>query len=259
MFRRHLFTSLILTAIIGLGLGIVYPLVVLGIGQVAFPYRANGSLISRNGKVVGSALLGQEFLDNKGNPDARYFQPRPSAAGNGYDPTASGATNLGPSDPRLVGFIPGFNAVDLDGNSSATNPFATKDDPYCVPTDAKTGSAVTSPSAGQQYAKNSDGTYVCYANTVPERAIAYRQLNGLAADARVPVDAVTASGSGLDPDISRANADVQAARVASARKLPLATVTGLISQHTNSPQWGFLGEKTVNVLDLNLALDALHA
>jgi len=258
MFRRHLLTSVILTVIVGLALGIIYPLVVTGIGEVVFPYRANGSLISVKGKVVGSALLGQEFLDSKGNPDPRYFQPRPSAAGAGYDPTSSGASNLGPSDPRLVGFIPGFNTVDLSGNPSATNPFATRDDPYCVPTDDQ-GDPVTSPAAGQKYAKNSDGSYACDPNTVPERVLAYRQLNNLPATTKVPVDAVTASGSGLDPDITVGNADLQAARVASARSLSLATVMALISQHTNSPQWGFMGEKTVNVLDLNLALNGLHS
>jgi K+-transporting ATPase ATPase C chain len=257
MFRRHLVTSVALTAMVAVALGLVYPLTVYGVGQVAFKSRANGSFITRNGKVVGSALIGQEFLDKMGNPDPRYFQPRPSAAGNGYDPTASGATNLGPSDPRLVGFLPGFNTVDLDGNPSATNPFATKDDPYCVPLDEK-GNAVPSPSTGQKYTKNLDGTYACSSNTVPERVSAYRSLNTLPADAKVPVDAVTASASGLDPDISVANAQTQAARVADARKVPLATVMSLVHAHTNSQQWGFLGEKTVNVLDLNLALDALH-
>jgi len=259
MFRRHLFTSLVLTAIVGIGLGIIYPVAVWGIGQVAFPWRANGSIITRNGKDIGSALLGQEFLDSKGNPEPQYFQPRPSDAGAGYDPTASGASNLGPSDPRLDGFIPGFNTVDLNGNASATNPFATNADPYCVPTDATTGDPVAAPSAGEKYAKNSDGSYVCDPNTVPERVLAYRQFNNLASTVQVPVDAVTASGSGLDPDISVANADLQAARVATARHLPLATVMALIHSHTNAPQWGFIGEKTVNVFDLNLALDALRA
>jgi K+-transporting ATPase ATPase C chain len=257
MFRRHVLTSVILTLIVGLGLGLVYPLVVTAVGEVAFPYRANGSLISRNGKVVGSALLGQEFLDTKGNPDPRYFQPRPSAAGEGYDPTASGASNLGPSDPRLVGFLPGFNSVGLDGSPSATNPFATSADPYCVPTDTS-GDVVTSPSTGQTYAKNPDGSYVCDSNTVPERALAYRQLNNLAAAVNVPIDAVTASASGLDPDISVDNADLQAARVASARGLTVTAVMALIHRHTDSPQLGVLGERTVNVVDINLALDALR-
>ncbi len=257
MIRRHLFTSVILTLVVGLGLGVVYPAAVWAVSRVAFPWRANGSFVKKNGKIVGSALLGQEFLDNKGNPDVRYFQPRPSSAGAGYDPTSSSASNLGPSNPKLVGFISGLNTVDLNGNPSATNPFATKDDPYCVPVD-DSGNPVTSPSAGQKYSKNSDGSYVCDSSTVPERVLAYRQLNNLAADVKVPVDAVTGSGSGLDPDISVANADLQAARVAAARKMPVGTVLALIKSHTNTPQWGFLGERTVNVLDLNLALDALN-
>jgi len=104
---------------------------------------------------------------------------------------------------------------------------------------------------------NPDGTYACYSSTVPERVLAYRQLNNLAPKVKVPVDAVTASASGLDPDISIANARLQAPRVAAARNLPVATVLGLVNRHVNGYQWGFLGEKTVNVVDLNLALDGL--
>jgi K+-transporting ATPase ATPase C chain len=258
MFRRHLITSLALTAVVAVALGLLYPLAMTGVGKVAFPWRTQGSYLKVNGKVVGSALIGQEFLGKDGNADPKYFQPRPSAAGNGDDPTASGASNLGPSDPKLVGFIPGFNTVALDGNTSKTNPFATKDDPYCVPTDP-TGTAVTSPSAGQKYQRNADGSYACYPNTVPERVAAYRQLNGLPDSTAIPVDAVTGSASGLDPDISVANADLQAARVAKARGVPVSEVEHVVATHTNSPQLGVLGEKTVNVLDLNLALDALHA
>src|SRR4029077_3655070 len=129
-------------------------------------------------------------------------------------------------------------------------------DPYCVPTDTK-GNPVTAPAAGQTYAKASDGSYLCDSNTVPERAIAFRQLNGLPADAKVPVDAATASGSGLDPDISVQHAQDQAAPVAAARHLPVATVNSLINQHISDRAWGILGERTVNVLDLNLALDRL--
>jgi K+-transporting ATPase ATPase C chain len=258
--RRQLLTAAAATLVLGLITGILYPLAVWAIGQGAFNYRANGSFTKdAKGHVIGSALIGQEFLDNKGNPLPQYFQPRPSAAGTGYTANASAASNLGPGDPRLVGFIPGLNTVDLSGNTSATNVFATADDPYCVPTDAKTGNPVTSPSAGQQYGKNQDGSYVCDANTVPERAIAYRQLNGLDPKAIVPVDAVTASFSGLDPDISIANADVQAARVAKARNLPLDTVMRMISSHTNGRLLDVIGERTINVLDLNLALDRVHS
>jgi K+-transporting ATPase ATPase C chain len=244
-----------LTLAMAVLLGLVYPAVVWGIGQGTMSHRANGSFITQNGKVVGSPLIGQNFNGADGNPDPKYFQPRPSNAGKGYDPTASAASNLGPGDPRLVGFQPGFNTVDLKGNPSKTNPFATADDPYCVPTDPD-GNPVISPSDGQKYAMK-DGTYVCDSNTVPERAAAYRQLNGLSDTAVVPVDAVTGSDSGLDPDISVANAEIQAPRVAKARNLPLDQVMGLIHAHTNPLTWGFLGEKTVNVLDLNLALDGV--
>jgi len=268
--RRQLVPAVMVLAFLAILTGIVYPLVVWGIGQTAFNYRANGSFISNNGKVVGSALIGQNFLDAKGNPLPQYFQPRPSASGAiGYDPAgvtcpptstscgASGATNFGPGDPRLVGFIPGLNTVDLNGNTSKRNVFATPSDPYCVPTD-KSGNPVISPSAGQKYAKNPDGTYVCDSNTVPERAATYRQFNNLPTHRAVPVDAVTASNSGLDPDISVANAHDQAPRVAAARNLSLRTVDNLITAHTNGRQLGFLGETTVNVVDLNLALDRLH-
>ncbi len=258
--HRQLLTAAAATLALAVLTGILYPLVVWAIGQGLFPFRANGSFIKNaKGQVVGSALIGQEFLDKQGNPMPQYFQPRPSDAGTGYTANASAASNLGPGDPRLVGFIPGLNTVDLSGNPSKTNPFATSADPYCVPTDAKTGSPVTSPSAGQQFAKDKDGTYVCDANTVPERAIAYRQLNALSPTTIVPVDAVTASFSGLDPDISVANADLQAARVAKARNLPLSAVMGLVHAHTDDRLLGVIGEKTVNVLDLNLALDKLGA
>jgi potassium-transporting ATPase KdpC subunit len=257
--RRQLITAAAATFVLAVLVGIVYPAAVWAIGQSVFNDRANGSFIQdAQGHVIGSALIGQEFLDKQGNPMPMYFQPRPSDAGTGYTANASAASNLGPGDPRLVGFIPGLNTVDLNGNTSATNPFATPDDPYCVPTDAKTGDPVISPSAGQQYAKNKDGTYVCDTNTIPERAIAYRQLNGLDPKAIVPVDAVTASFSGLDPDISVANAVLQAPRVAKARNLPVGQVLAMIHSHTDSRLLGVIGEKTVNVLDLNLALDAHH-
>jgi K+-transporting ATPase ATPase C chain len=207
-------------------------------------------MVKVNGKVVGSSLIGQNFSDKDGNPLPQYFQPRPSAAGKGYDPTSSGGTNLGPSNPNLVG-----NNIDDPQN----NPYRTPSDPYCVPVPATdtSGNPKTDSQGNPVYEKNSDGTYVCNPNTVPERVLAYRQFNGLAATARVPVDAVTASGSGLDPDISEANALDQASRVASARHLNASQVVALVHQHTNSRPWGMLGENSVNVLDLNVALDRL--
>ena len=251
---RHLITSVVMLLGVTLVLGFGYPLVVTGLSQLLFHQQANGSLVYRDGKLVGSALLGQEFTDSQGNPLPRYFQPRPSAAGAGYDASSSGASNLGPSNPLLIGFVAGVNTVGLDGRASAANPFATEADPACVPTDPK-GNPVTSPVPGQKYARAGDGSYVCDPNTIPERAIAYRKFNGLAASTPVPVDAVTASGSGLDPDISVQNALDQAPRVARARHLAVSAVVALVHRDTQGRQWGFLGEPTVNVLKLNLALD----
>ena len=199
--RRQLLTGLRITICLLVVLGGLYPVAVWGIGRVAFRHQTDGSLVKVGGTVVGSALIGQNFSDNNGNPLARYFQPRPSApTSNGkpdpYDPTNSGGSNLGPLNADLL-------------------------------------------------------------KAVADRVTAYRQFNGLAGDAPVPVDAVTASGSGLDPDISEANADDQAKRVAAARHLDPARVLALVHAHTNGRAWGFLGENTVNVLDLNLALDRL--
>jgi potassium-transporting ATPase KdpC subunit len=253
---RQLLSSLILTAVVAVVIGVVYPGAVWAVGQIFFRHQADGSLITRDGKVVGSSLVGQAFSDASGNALPQYFQPRPSDAGTGYNATSSGASNLGPEDPRLVGFIPGLNTVGLNGQSSATNPFASPADPYCVPMSKATGLPVISPAPGDKY-EMSGKNYVCDPNTVPERTIAYRQFNGLSPKTVVPVDAVTASASGLDPDISIANADLQAARVARVRHLPLATVLMLITENTTGRSWGFLGETGVNVLELNLALDRL--
>jgi K+-transporting ATPase ATPase C chain len=184
--------------------------------------------------VAGSALIGQTWDDSSGNPLPQYFQPRPSAAGTGYDPTSSGASNLGPTNPKLIGDCNPVPATNADGTPQV--------DAAGNPVDQT----------------NADGSPVCDRSSVPQRVMAYRQFNELASDAPVPVDAVTASGSGLDPDISVANAQAQLARVAKARNMPLEQVRALMRAHTNGRPWGILGEKTVNVLDLNLALDAAH-
>jgi K+-transporting ATPase ATPase C chain len=251
MLRRQLVTGLLVTVCLLVLLCGVFPLAVWGIGQVAFSHQANGSLLTVNGTTVGSSLIGQNFADRSGNPLPQYFQPRPSAAGTaGYDPTSSGGSNLGPLNPNLIG-----NNIDDPQN----NAYRTPADPYCVPVPAtdKAGNAVTDAQGNAVYQKNADGSYVCNPNTVPERAIAYRQLNGLARSAAVPVDAVTASGSGLDPDISVANAVDQAGRVAQARHLNQAQIVDLVHRRTHRRAWGILGEKTVNVVDLNLAVDQL--
>jgi K+-transporting ATPase ATPase C chain len=254
LFGRHLAASVVMLLVVTLVLGFGYPLVVTGLSQLFFHRQANGSLVYRGGKLAGSALLGQEFTDSKGNPLPQYFQPRPSDAGTGYDGASSGASNLGPSNPLLVGFVAGVNTVGLNGKPSAVNSFATPADPACVPTDPQ-GNPVTSPAPGQKYAKTAAGGYVCDPDTIPERALAYRAFNGLAANASVPVDAVTASGSGLDPDISVQNALDQAARVARARHLPVQQVIAVVHRDTQGREWGFLSEPTVNVLQINLALD----
>ncbi len=197
MMRRQFVTGLLMIIVLTVLLGFAYPLVVTGISQLTMAKRANGSLVTDKGKVVGSSLIGQSFTDKDGNPLVQYFQPRPSAAGTkGYDAMASGGSNLGPSNPVLL-------------------------------------------------------------DAVKQRVAAYRKLNGLGASTLVPADAVTASASGLDPQISVANARLQAARVANARHLTVAQVMTAIGAHTQGRQFGILGEQTVNVLDLNLALDHL--
>lgn len=258
--RRQLLTAVAMFVLLTVVTGIVYPLVTTGVGEAFLSRQANGSLVRQGGTVVGSSLLAQGFTDKAGNPLPRYFQPRPSETGTfPYNGLASGSDNYGPSNPLLIGFVPGVNTVGLDGRPSKTNPFATPADPFCVPVDAtRAETPVTSPTPGQTYAKNPDGTYVCDPGTVPERAIAYRRFNGLAPDAPVPVDAVTVSFSGLDPEISIANADLQAPRVARARHLPLATVTALVRRNIDGRSLGILGDPGVNVLTLNLALNRLR-
>jgi K+-transporting ATPase ATPase C chain len=195
--RRQLLTGLRMTIALTVLVGLAYPLAMTGIAQALMKNKANGSFVSQNGKVAGSSLIGQNFTLKNGDPDPRYFQARPSNAGDGYDAMASAGSNLGPSNPDLL--------------------------------------------AG-----------------VKDRVIAYRKLNGLSATASVPVDAVTSSGSGLDPDISVANARLQVSRVARARRLSPAQVLAQVSAHTQGRQLGILGEKTVNVLELNLAMDRIH-
>jgi potassium-transporting ATPase KdpC subunit len=187
---QHLRSAMLMTVVLAVLLGIAYPLALTGISQVLFPSQANGSLVrDAQGNVIGSAILAQNFTQ------PQYFHPRPSAAGSdGYDPTSSGGSNLGPTNQKLI-------------------------------------------------------------DAVKDRTDAYRAENGLAADVPVPVDAVTDSASGLDPEISPANALIQATRVAQARGMPEDQVRGLVQQNTAGRMLGVLGEPRVNVLELNLALD----
>ena len=185
-------TSLLLTLVFAVLLCGAYPVAVWAGAQLLFPYQANGSLVTdAAGTVRGSALLAQNFSSDK------YFQPRPSAAGTGYDASSSSGTNLGPTSQKL-------------------------------------------------------------ADSIKAAVAAYRTANGLAADVAVPADAVTSSGSGLDPHISLANARLQAARVAKARSLPLEQVVALVAAHTASRDLRIFGEPGVNVLLLNRSLDSLR-
>jgi len=203
--RRQLFPALMMMVVFTVITGLAYPLVVTGIAQGLFNDKADGSLVENaDGKVVGSSLIGQSFTE------PQYFHPRPSAAGDGYDASASSGSNLGPTNEKLL--------------------VGEKDDPATKDVD-----------------ESFDG--------IEQRADAYRDENGLDADAVVPVDAVTASGSGLDPNISVANARLQAPRVADERGLDLDAVLELVDDHTSGRALGFLGEKGVNVLELNLSLD----
>ena len=253
--RRHILTSLAAFVVLTVLLGVVYPLAVYAIGQVGFKNKAEGSLIKVNGTVVGSKLIAENFTS------AKYFFPRPSKTagtgydGNGYDASASAASNQGPSNPNLIGNVPGVN-ID-----TSRNPYATPTDPTCVPVQAtdKDGNDITDKAGNAVYEKNKDGTYVCNPGTIAQRVLAYRAANGLAQNVKVPVDAVTASFSGLDPDISVANARLQASRVARVRRVPLAQVLALVSKYTDGRGLGFMGEPAVNVLELNLALDRLQS
>ena len=204
---KYLRPAILLTVFFVVLSGLVFPVVVWAIGQVAFPKQAAGSLVrDASGRVIGSELIGQSFA----KPE--YFHPRPSAAGAGYDAANSSGTNLGPTSDKLI------NGV--------------KDDPATQDVD-------------ESYAGFRD------------LAQAYRAENGLAPDALIPADAVTRSGSGLDPDISPDNARLQVARVAKARGLSPERVRQLVAANTEDRTLGLFGEPRVNVLRLNLALDRL--
>jgi K+-transporting ATPase ATPase C chain len=186
--RDHLRTAFVSVISLTLLTGCIFPLVLFAFGRWLYPDQASGSLLTHNGAVVGSRLIGQDFT----RPE--YFHSRPSAAGNGYDGTSSGGTNFGPSNPKLI-------------------------------------------------------------ESVRRLAEDYRRSNGLAANAIVPIDAATRSGSGLDPHISPQNAELQIARVARSRGLREDAVRRLVTNHSYAPQLGFMGSPRVSVLELNLALD----
>ncbi len=188
--RNLLRPAVVMTLLLCLLTGLIYPGVVTGVAQLLFPWQANGSLIQRDGHVVGSALIGQSFT----RPE--YFHSRPSAAGAGYDATASAATNKGPTDRKLADTLIAGNVARVVEEDGAVR-------------------------------------------------------------GGIPADMVTASASGLDPHISPANAELQVARVARSRGLSQDRVRAVLREHTEGRQFGFLGERRVNVLLLNLALDSV--
>jgi len=185
--KKHLITSFLMTIALTILLGLVYPLLITGLAQLFFPDKANGQIIERGGAVIGSRIIAQPFTS------AKYFHPRPSAAGNGYDAANSGGSNLGPTNQKLI-------------------------------------------------------------DRVRTDAAALEQENP---GKPVPIDMVTTSASGLDPDISPADAEFQIPRVARARGIPEPSVLSLVQKHTTQRDLGFLGEPRVNVLELNLDLDSL--
>lgn len=192
---RTIWVAIRAMAVFTLLLGVVYTFAITGAGQLLFPSQSNGSMLSNtSGERVGSALIGQSFSDTSGEPLPQYFQPRPSAAGDGYDGGASSGSNLGPENDALI-------------------------------------------------------------ESISERKAQLARFNGVS-EAEVPADAVTASSSGLDPHISPEYAAIQVNRVAKARGLSVETVRALLEQHVRGPILGYLGESTVNVLELNLALDS---
>src|SRR5580704_5885699 len=220
--------------------GLIYPAVITGIAQVVFRDQANGSLIVSNGQVIGSRLIGQSFT----KPE--YFHPRPSAAGNGYDPTASAGSNLGPTSAKLINGTTKMDdkkneVVDFDGIKDRIVH-------YCVDNDIPYDSSM-SLDRFKDAQGNLDDVKLIKAFNDDKTPLVFTPKTP------IPADAVTGSASGLDPHISPGNAQAQEARVARARGVPVEQVQGLVTEHTDGRALGFLGEPSVNVLELNLALD----
>ena len=225
--RRQLFPA-VMALVFFMVLTAVFAVGTTFLDSALFHHDAEGSLVKdAQGKVVGSSLIGQTFTK------ARNFHSRPAADDYASGPDYSYGSNYGPTDPRLV----------------AT----------CLPVQKtdKAGDPVVNRQGEPVYETNADGTKVCDPNTVAQRVKAYRKENDLSKDTPVPVDAVTASGSGLDPHITVANAKLQAPRVAAARGLPVAKVLAMVRKNTDGRTFGVLGEPAVNVLELNLALDRI--
>jgi potassium-transporting ATPase KdpC subunit len=237
---RQMFPALRMTLVLTVLTGLFYPGIVTAITQAVFRKQANGSLLAKNGKVIGSELIRQNFS----RPE--YFQPRASAAGNGYDATSSGGSNLGPTSAKLIHGTTKMDdkkneVVDYDGiNLRIVH--------YCVDNNIPYESSL--PLDGFKDASGAlDDVKLIKAFNDDKAPLVFTPK------ATIPADAVTASASGLDPHISPGFAKGQAERVAKARGVDVIALEQLIAQYTEGRDWGFLGEPRVNVLRLNLALD----
>jgi K+-transporting ATPase ATPase C chain len=266
--------------------GVLYPLVIYGIGQLpGLSSNADGSIVKVNGKAVGSAIIGQLFTDKDGNALVQYFQSRPSAAGDGYDPTSTSASNLGPEN--IVDTLPDPSNKSDEGTQSLLTQVCSRSlavgklegvdgsRPFCTPSGVGAVLVVVHQGGVPKgkvtavYSVNEEcptTPFVSSYDGVPVQCakfgVDYTKLGFIKAirgnaptQPAVPPDAVTASGSGLDPQISIAYADLQAPRVAQARGVDVAAVNQLIRAYTTPRALGFLGEPAVNVLKLNMALD----
>jgi K+-transporting ATPase ATPase C chain len=273
-------TLLVLTVVTGIG----YPLLITAVAQLPGLHgRAEGSMVKAGGTTVGSSLIGQAFTDDKGEPLVQYFQSRPSAAGDGYDPTATGASNLGPES--VVDTLPDPSVKDDEGTQSLLTRVCGRSKavgelegvdgsrPYCTPggvgavlavfyaggTSGAVTRAVSLNEAcpASPFMANYQGVPVqCAAFGADYRKGVVTPIRGAApAHSAVPADAVTASGSGLDPQISPAYATLQAPRIAKERATDVAAVQKLVDEYTTGRALGFIGEPCVNVLQLNIALD----
>jgi K+-transporting ATPase ATPase C chain len=238
---KELKTGFAMMVVLTVATGLLYPAIITVVAQAVFRDQANGSLVSVNGQIVGSRLLGQNFT----RPE--YFHPRPSAAGaNGYDATASGGTNLGPTSAKLFNGTTKLDekkreVVDFDGIKDRIVHYAVDNDiPFesSRPLDAFRDAQGGLDDVKLIKAFNDDKDPLIFLPKTP-----------------IPADAVTASASGLDPHISPRNAALQAARVAKARGVSVGQVEAIIARHTDGRTIGVLGEPAVNVLELNLALD----
>jgi potassium-transporting ATPase KdpC subunit len=221
--------------------GLLYPAVITGISQVMFKDQANGSLITKDGQVIGSRLIGQNFTKDE------YFHPRPSSAGSGYDPTATAGSNLGPTSAKLIN---GTTKTDDKTKQEVVDFDGIKDRVvrYCVENDLPYESSVPLDTF-RDGKGNLDDVKLTKAFGDQKAPLMF------ACRTAIPADAVTASASGIDPHISPRNAEIQAARVAKARGVSADQVQALVAQHTEGRTWGVLGEPRVNVLELNLDLD----